>query len=44
MSPLGGVENRSLTITYEVTPRWSFGWGFNSIDRVLWEAQGFFPF
>jgi len=44
LSPLGGVESRSLTITYEVTPRWSFGWGFNAIDKVLWEAQGFFPF
>jgi hypothetical protein len=44
LSPLGGVENRSLTVTYEVTPRWSFGWGFNSINQVLWQVQGLFPF
>jgi len=44
LSPLSGAESRAVTITYEVTPRWSLGWNFNPIDRARWEAQAFFPF
>jgi autotransporter translocation and assembly factor TamB len=44
LSPLSGIESRALTVTYEVTPRWSFGWNFNPIDVIRWEAQAFFPF
>lgn len=44
LSPLSGVESRALTVTYEVTPRWSLGWNFNPVDVIRWEAQAFFPF
>jgi hypothetical protein len=45
LSPLSGpIDSRALTITYEVTPRWSFGWTFSPIDRLRWEAQALFPF
>jgi hypothetical protein len=40
----GPVESRTLRFSYEVTPRYSVGYGVNELDQGRWELQAFLPF
>jgi hypothetical protein len=40
----GPVESRTLRFSYEVTPRYSVGYGVNELDQGRWEANAFIPF
>jgi len=40
----GPVESRTLRFSYEVTPRYSLGYGVNELDQGRWEANAFIPF
>jgi len=40
----GASESRTLRFNYEITPRWSVGYGVNERDQGRWEAQAFIPF
>ena len=40
----GASESRTLRFNYEITPRWSVGYGVNELNQGRWEAQAFIPF
>jgi len=40
----GASESRTLRFNYEITPRWSVGYGVNELNQGRWEVQAFVPF
>jgi hypothetical protein len=40
----GASGSRTLRFNYEITPRWSVGYGVNELNQGRWEAQAFIPF
>jgi hypothetical protein len=45
ITPLTGpAETRRLVLTYQVTPRYSFGFSENGLEQSRWQVQSFFGF
>ena len=45
VSALTGTSGSwTLRFNYEITPRWSVGYGVNELDQGRWEVQAFVPF